>query len=331
MLALISLGILVGSACSSDGSAAKRSSGSTAPTSAPGPKSPATTVNALLALGRPIVLAHAGGDDSHPHSTPYGFAASVRDGVDALDMDVQLSKDGVLVVQHDATVDRTTNGHGKVADLTYAELRKLDNAYWFTRNGTGPGHPESDYILRGVRTGDKPPPAGYRSDDFVIPRFTDIAKRFPDYVLNIEIKGSYPDAVPAAKALAKDLAALHRDDSAVVTSFDDKVVAAFHDAAPTVTLTPGLGETANYVLTDRTPASGRILQIPPEFSGVDLVTPDFIARAHGDHLLLWIWPDGGPYENEAGYGRLLQLGVDGLNAARPAEAVAALTAFDAKS
>ena len=114
----------------------------------------------LLALGRPIVLAHAGGDDSYPHSTPYAFESSVRDGVDVLDMDVQLSGDGQLIVQHDATVDRTTNGTGPVADKTYEELQALDNAYWWTAEGTGTGHPDAAYTLRGVRTGETAPPKG---------------------------------------------------------------------------------------------------------------------------------------------------------------------------
>jgi len=97
------------------------------------------TIQQLLHLGRPIVLAHAGGEDQHPHSTPYGYAESVKEGVDMLDFDVQLSRDGVLVVQHDDSTGRTANADVKIADTDYADLLKLDNAYWFTTTCTCTG------------------------------------------------------------------------------------------------------------------------------------------------------------------------------------------------
>lgn len=86
----------------------------------------AATIDELLAIGRPIVLAHTAGEDEFPASTMYGFGESVKAGVDMLDMNVQLTKDGVLIVHHDDTLDRATNGVGAVADFTYAELAHQD-------------------------------------------------------------------------------------------------------------------------------------------------------------------------------------------------------------
>src|SRR5690606_11840272 len=99
--------LLVG-ACSNDDTsrATGRADRSASTTSTSTPD--ASTVAEVLGLDRPVVLAHAGGDDIHPHDTPFGFDRSAAAGVDVLDMDVQLSSDGVLVVQHDDTVDRTT-------------------------------------------------------------------------------------------------------------------------------------------------------------------------------------------------------------------------------
>lgn len=295
----------------------------TAPTTAstvPAPE--ADTVEELLALDRPVVLAHAGGENAHPHSTPYAYAESVAAGVDVLDLDVQLTGDGVLVVQHDETVDRTTDGTGAVADMTYDELAELDNAHWFTEECTCRDRPEEEYVLRGVRTGEREAPAGYGPTDFVVPRFEDVARRYPDHVLNIEIKGSFPDAVPAARELARLLTELGREDSAVVTSFDDEVAEAFHQAAPDVEITPGLGATTQYVLADTPPADGRrILQIPPEYEGTTVLTPELVERAHQDGLRLWIWPNDAAWEDAEGYTRLLDLGVDGINAADPEVAV----------
>ncbi len=288
----------------------------------------ASTVAEVLALGRPIVLAHAAGENVHPHSTPWGYDQSARAGVDVLDFDVQLSSDGVLVVQHDLTVDRTTDGSGDVASMTFDELSALDNAYWFTTTCACRDQPESDYTLRGIRTGDRPPPEGYGPDDFSIPRFRDIAERYPDYVLNIEIKGEGSAGAASAKELAGILAELDATDRAVVTSFDDTVVEAFAAEAPGVVITPGLQETTAYVLNGTLPASGRtILQVPPDFDGLKVLTPELVTRTSVDGLVLWIWPNEQKWENTAGYTELLDLGVEGLNAADPATAVAAVRAW----
>ena len=283
------------------------------------------TVAQVLALGRPVVLAHAGGEDANPHSTLWAHAQAVKAGVDILDLDVQLTKDGVLVVQHDDTVDRTTNGTGKVADLTYEQIHALDNAYWFSAACTCKDQPEAAYTLRGIRTGAKPAPAGSTPDDFAVARFRDLATRFPDKVLNIEIKGSYPAAVPAADELAKELGELGRLDAAVVTSFDDKLIDAFHQVAPTVELSPGLAAMTGWVLQGQAlPAGMRILQLPPEFNGVKVLTDDVYARAKAANYPIWVWPNDRALENEAAYRAFLAQGVMGLNAAMPADAVAAL-------
>lgn len=286
------------------------------------------TVEQLLHLARPIVLAHAGGEDEHPHSTPYGYAESVKAGVDMLDFDVQLTKDGVLIVQHDDNVARTTEGTGKIADMTYAELAKLDNAYWFTTGCTCTDQPEANYTLRGIRTGAQPPPAGYTPEDFIIPRFRDIVERFPSMPLNIEIKGSGEPAIAAAKELATELTDLHRLSNAVVTSFDDSIVTAFHGFAPTVEVTPGLGLSTAFILSGTPlPAGMRILQLPPEYQGIEVLSAANIAASKAAGYVIWVWPNDAKWENPAGYKQLLQMGLDGLNINYPDQGVAAVQAF----
>jgi glycerophosphoryl diester phosphodiesterase len=314
--------LMAGCSASSEGS---RPSTTAAPTSAAttsttaAPARPATVTELM---GRRIVLAHAGGDDDHPHSTPFAFAESVKAGVDALDLDVRLSGDGVLIVHHDDDVGRTTDGIGPVARQSFKELHALDNAYWFNKTcNTCRGRPDAEYVWRGVRTGAKPPPAGYTGDDFAIPSFRDIATRFPTLPLNIEIKGG---DTTAATELARELRELGRLDSTVVTSFDDAVIGAFHTLAPEVALSPGLQATTAWVVSNTPLPDGmRILQVPPEFNGVRVLTPDLVSRAKAAGYLLWIWPNGGHYETAEGYSELFARGVDGLNASKPA--VAALT------
>jgi len=76
------------------------------------------------------LCAHRGANNTHPENTLSAFKEAIRLGAQMIEFDVRMSKDGKLVIIHDATVDRTTNGHGKVADLTFAELRKLDAGSW---------------------------------------------------------------------------------------------------------------------------------------------------------------------------------------------------------
>jgi len=280
------------------------------------PAGAAPTIDALLAAGRPIALAHAGGDNAYPHSTPFAFASAVQVGTDVLDLDVQLTNDGVLVVQHDETVDRTTNGTGRVADKTYAELRALDNAHWWTARCTCTGRPEAEYALRGVRTGARPAPAGATPDDFVIATFDEIARRFPNKPLNIEIKGTPPGALVTVDVLADALRRLNRESSSVVTSFNDDVVEAFRRKAPTVALSPGLQASARFVLAGEVVPGFRIYQLPPSFSGLPVVNAELIARMKRAGLVLWLWPNG-TGEDVEGYRAWLAMGVDGINAADP--------------
>ena len=72
------------------------------------------------------VCAHRGASDTHPENTLAAFREAIRVGAHQIECDVQFTKDGHLVIMHDDTVDRTTNGKGKVSDLTLAEIKQLD-------------------------------------------------------------------------------------------------------------------------------------------------------------------------------------------------------------
>ena len=76
------------------------------------------------------LCAHRGAMETHPENTLVAFREAVKAGAHMIEFDVQLTKDNELVVMHDATVDRTTNGTGKVSELTLAEIRKLDAGSW---------------------------------------------------------------------------------------------------------------------------------------------------------------------------------------------------------
>lgn len=326
VLLVISAALVCSSMLAACGSSSSESSTTT---TKPVKASPASTVEGVLALGRPVVLGHAAGEYVAPHSTLFGFAESVNAGVDVIDIDLQRTSDDVLVVQHDDTTKRTTESDLKVQDITFEQIHALDNGYWFASScaTTCTGKPDSDYIFRGMRTGQVPPPAGYTADDFAVPRFSEVAERWPDYVLNIEIKGKAPDAFRTADLLAAEITRLGRTDSVVVTSFDDKVVDHFHGLLPEVMMSPGLDTLTAYVLAGGSiPMWEKILQVPPVYEGVEVFTPDYVAKTKAGGYINWVWPNGDG-EDEAGYLDLFTRGADGINASNPAAGVAALNTY----
>lgn len=299
------------------------------------PEPAASTVADLLALGRPIVAAHAGGDFDAPHSTMFAFTEAALAGVDVLEMDVMLTADEVLIVHHDDTVDRTTETSGVVRDMTYAELETLDNAHWFSGDvWVDTSLPDEAYVWRGVRTGDRPPPEGYGPDDFRIETFASVAEAFPAHVLDVEIKvqrgaDGEPDlarATRAAQVLADEIERLGRVESVIVVSFDDRVIEAFRGFAPSVATSPGLDTLVAWYAGAPVEFAPQdvVFQVPPVFEGIEVLTAETVDRARADGFAVWAWMSAGEQETAEYYAELIARGVDGLIVARPAVAVAAV-------
>ena len=290
----------------------------------------ATTVTDLLALDRPAIIAHAGGDFDWPHSTMYAFTQAALNGADVLEMDVMLSSDGVLMVQHDNTVDRLTNNTGLVSSYTAAELEAMDNAYWFS-GGVWSDHELADdaYIYRGIRTGDQPAPEGFNDDDFRMVTFEEVALAFPNHVLDVEIK--IPESATgevdlvSAKAAAKELARLiketGREKSVVVVSFSDEIMTEFRNAIPDVATSPGQDSLVNWYL-----AGGAldprdvIMQAPPVYEGVEVLTKETFDRAHAENRAVWVWMNDSAQETTEFYSKMVALGADGLLISSPTKA-----------
>lgn len=302
----------------------------------PATTAPATTVpeavrptidelvsRAVGGVGREVLnIAHAGGDQEWPHSTFYAYDQAVAAGADVLEMDVQLTGDGVLIVQHDDTVDRTTNATGPVDSYTFAEIAELDAGYWFAE-GCWPCHdlPDDDYLYRGVRTGDVAPPDGAEPDDFRIVRFAEMAARYPDKAFDIEIKGEGEAATAAAEVLAAEIDEHDLTENVVVVSFDDAIVEHFHALAPDVEVSPGEGTLIDWLLVGE-PLDDvfRIVQVPPESAGIAVITPEFWERVDEAGVAVWMWPnDAATQENAAFYQEMIDQGVTGIIAGRPTE------------
>ena len=282
----------------------------------------ATTITDLIALERPVVIAHAGGDFDWPHSTMYAFTQAALNGADVLEMDVALSSDGVLMVQHDNTVDRLTNNTGLFASYTASDLQAMDNAYWFS-GGVWSDHSlaEDAYIYRGVRTGEVTPPEGFTADDFGVATFEQVARAFPDFALDIEIKIPETEsgevlldsAFAAAKELARLITELDRTDSVVVVSFNDDVLAEFRSLIADVATSPGQTSLVNWYLAGAAlDPRDVVLQAPPIYEGLEVLGKETFDRAHAEGYEVWVWMTESSQETTEYFNDLLSRGADGL-------------------
>jgi glycerophosphoryl diester phosphodiesterase len=274
---------------------------------------------------RVINFAHQGGEDEYPSNTMYAFESALDIGADWLEIDVNLTKDGRLVVMHDTTLDRTTNGTGPVLDRTLAEIQQLDAAHWHVDDvgarRVADRQAGDTYPLRGVRTGAARAPRGFEADDFRVPSLDEFLQRFRRIPTNIEIKGETEEIqMRTAEILAPIVSGTGRDDI-IVVSFNQNVVDRFHQLAPDVPLAPGVGGGARFLLQNESPGEGVVaFQIPItfDFGGQRLVvaTPDNVKRAHEAGYAVHVWLSNDT-EDVPTYRRLLNMCVDAVMAAKP--------------
>jgi glycerophosphoryl diester phosphodiesterase len=105
----------------------------------------------LKAFKRPLIIAHRGYRTKYPENTLVSFCAALDAGVEMIELDVMLSKDRRVVVIHDATLERTTNGRGSVNAYTFEELKQLDAGGWFHPCFAGERLPALEEVLDLVR------------------------------------------------------------------------------------------------------------------------------------------------------------------------------------
>jgi len=237
-----------------------------------------------------------------PENTLDAFAAGLKAGAERLELDVHATADGAVVVLHDATVDRTTDGTGPVRMLPLAALERLDAGHRFRApDGTYP------YRARGVR----------------VPTLAALLEAFPGVPLNIEIKQHEPAIEAAVLATLDRFAARERT---LLAAEDVAIMARIRAHAPEVLTGFAASEVAEFIfgLRDGTLGGyrppGVALQVPPAFQGMAIVTPESVAAAHALGLEVHVWT----INDEAEMEHLLDLGVDGLMTDFPARAAAVL-------
>lgn len=247
-------------------------------------------------LQKPFLnIAHQGGAHEAPSNTLFAFKEAERLGYDVLELDVHATADRHLVVIHDTTVDRTTNGSGRIDSMTLAQVKTLDAAYWFSGGADVCKDNGCTWPYRGMATGDVTPVAGYTANDFKIPTLEEVLIEFPDMLINIEIKRTAPDTVPYEKELSDLLNAYERANDTIVVSFYDNATELFKVHNSSVSTATGTGETAAFWASAQGPLPGapnlryHALQVPITFEGVTVVTQEFVERAHANGLAVHVW------------------------------------------
>jgi glycerophosphoryl diester phosphodiesterase len=248
---------------------------------------------AAFLAGAPLLIAHRGGAALAPENTLVAFQRALDWwGADMLELDVQSSRDGEAVVFHDPTVDRTTDGTGRVADLPLSRLRELDAGYRFSSDG-------------GATT-------PFRGQGVGISTLAEILEALPATRLNVEIKDGRAqervwETVHAARAEHRVLIAAGRRGHR--SRFDDY-------AGPT---SASSEELRGFYAAHRLHASGLYplgvdaLQLPERYGGLKVLSPRLVRDAHARNLAVHVWT----VDEVADMERLLDWGVDGIVTDRP--------------
>lgn len=224
-------------------------------------------MNPLTDLASRPIIAHRGASGAAPENTLAAFDLAVRQRADAIELDVRLTADGVPVVLHDATLDRTTAGHGQVRALSLADLREVDAGARFTLDG-GRSFP-------------------FGAVDVRIPTLAEVLRRFPGMPLLLDLKEPAVQE-PVRRVLLEESAV----ERCVLASEDHAALQAFRQP-PFIVAASGaeIGTLFRAVLLRRVPASVsyRMVSVPVRYRGVPVPTRGFVAAARGLGCPVHVW------------------------------------------
>jgi glycerophosphoryl diester phosphodiesterase len=252
---------------------------------------------------RPLVIAHQGGELLAPSNTLTSFQKAVDLGVDVLEFDIHITKDGHLVTTHDPTVDRTTNGKGNVHDLTLDAIQKLDAGYHFKD-------------LNGKLS--------YRGKGVYIPSLEEVFQSFPNMKMVIEIKDDNPTNQITITEVSKKLWTLiqkyQKEEQVVVASFDQKIINQFEEISDgRVALSAGEDEIRKFIifkklfLANLYMPNADVFQIPTKESIFNLASPSIMKEAARRNVNIQYWT----IDDKETMRSLLEDGADGIITNRP--------------
>jgi len=244
-----------------------------------------------------LVFAHRGGCALGPENTLAAFDRGIQAGADGLELDVQLSADGVVVVHHDLTLDRTTSATGPLAARTADDLARVDAGCRFT---AGAAHP-------------------FRGQGIGVPTLREVLRRYPDAPIIIEMK---VDSGEMGEAVAREVRLAGAVDRVCAAGYGARSAAAARAALPEMACSACHREVrlAVYRTLARWPVRGARhdgYQIPEWNGYLRIASPRFIRYAHEAGMKVQVWT----VDEEPDMRRLLEWGADGLISNRPDLAV----------
>jgi glycerophosphoryl diester phosphodiesterase len=238
-----------------------------------------------------MVIAHRGGRSLGPEHTIYTYQRAVDLGVDVLEVDVHLTLDNQLAVIHDKTVDRTTNGSGKVESYMLSNLQKLDAGFRWSP--------------------DKGNPIPLRGKGLKIPSLAEVFQAFPQMRVNIEIKDPKPTALPS---LCRTIQDYNMSPKVMIASFDAGALRKFRSICPGIATSAGAAEAIWFYSLQKMRMESayspnyQALQVPERYGELLIADKRFVAAAHARNLRVQVWT----VNDIDSMKRLLQLGVDGI-------------------
>ena len=261
-----------------------------------------------LTRQRPLVYAHRGGAALRPENTIDAFDNGLALGADGLEIDVHLSRDGVVVVHHDTGLERTTDSRGPISAFTAAELARVDAGYWFQNASNGAG--EFPFRGRGVR----------------IPTLREVLQRYRTARFIIELKMNDPEL---AHRTVDEIRAADALDRVALGAFGGRVLRAARAYEPRIPTGAGTEETrwALYRSWIRWPLGRtkyREFQVPERAGATTIVTPRFVTYAHRAGIAVKVWTVDDPADMR----RLLDWGADALITDRPDLAAEIVKSYD---
>lgn len=249
-------------------------------------------------VSRPRVFAHRGGCALGPENTIAAFDRGLAAGADGLEMDVRLSADGIVVVCHDDTLDRTTDGSGPVSARTAAELARADAGYRFT---------------------DAAGQHSFRGQGVYIPTLREVFDRYPGVPMIVEMK---PDTEEMGRVLAATVRRAGAVDRVCAAGYGSRSLDAARAALPGMASSAARMEVRLALYRSwaawpvRRAAYGGY-QVPERAGTLRVVSPRFIRHAHRAGLEVQVWT----IDEADDMRRLLDWGADALISNRPDRAV----------
>jgi glycerophosphoryl diester phosphodiesterase len=248
---------------------------------------------------KPWIIAHGGAKDLFPENTMVAFQGSMAIGVDMLEMDVNLTKDGILITQHDLTIDGVTDGTGNVMDYTFEALMQFNFGYDFKD-------------LDGNYT--------YRSQQVEVTKLESVMTAFPNTPMMVEIKNREESGRAAAEELWRLIQVHNFEDKMMVVAFDDATLSYFQEISNNaVLISTSEAETKDFVFSSLSAMDyvyspkASAVAIPMENSGIDLTKKRVINAAHRRNMAVHYWT----IDDKADMKLLIKNGADGLITDRP--------------